>query len=138
MTDKSTLIICETCAWPDGEKLKDGQSGGAAFADLVAAAAAAAAEQGASSILVRRHACLMNCSQSCSAALSAPDKITYVFGRFEPSQSAAEALIEYAEGHAASDTGAVPFRQWPQGVKGKFIARVPPQRLLENDDADEK
>ncbi len=116
----STIIVCETCAWPDGEKVKDGRAAGEAFAALVEAAA----KDGG--VSVRRHACLMNCGQPCSASVVARGKIAYVLGRFEPTREAAEALAAYAVGHSQSETGAVPFRQWPQGVKGKFVARVPP------------
>jgi predicted metal-binding protein len=44
---------------------------------------------------------------------------------FKPSEASAEAIVEYAELHAASETGRVPFKQWPQGVKGHFVARIP-------------
>jgi predicted metal-binding protein len=39
---------------------------------------------------------------------------------------AARAILDYALHHAASEEGRVPFRDWPQGVKGHFIVRVPP------------
>ena len=80
---------------------------------------------------LRPFSCLMNCSRACSAAVSAADgsnKVSYVLGDFEPDREAAEALVGYALGHAASDTGVVPFKTWPQGVKGHFIARVPARR----------
>ena len=34
--------------------------------------------------------------------------------------------MAYAEMHAESETGRVPFREWPQEVKGHFITRHPP------------
>lgn len=116
---ETTVIVCETCAWPDGEKLKDGRAAGEVFGDAVAAASGGA-------VRVARQACLMNCSQPCTAAVVGAGKISYVLGRFEPTAEAAQALVDYALGHRASDSGAVPFRTWPQGVKGKFIARIPP------------
>lgn len=118
------VTVCDTCRHPDGEKEKDGVSGGARFAEAVEAAAEAVGD----SMAVRRHSCLMGCKRHCAAALSAPDggKMTYVLGDFEPSAEAADALTRYAALYAESDTGVVDFKSWPEGVKGKFLARVPP------------
>lgn len=116
---QTTIFLCETCAWPDGENVKDERAGGEAFAELVEAASNA-------QVTVRRHPCLMNCAWSCSGAVTAPGKTTDVLGRFEPDAKAAAALVAYAVGHAESESGAAPFRSSPQGVNGKFIARVPP------------
>ena len=49
-----------------------------------------------------------------------------MLGRFDGTQEDAEALVDYATKFGESESGAVPFRQWPQGVKGHFVARVPP------------
>ena len=68
----------------------------------------------------------MGCERHCNTAITAPGKLTYVLGMFTPTDASAEAVVEYAEAHAASETGRVPFKQWPQGVKGHFVARIPP------------
>ena len=52
--------------------------------------------------------------------------------RMEPLEEAAEAIVEYATKHAASESGQVPYREWPQGVKGHFVTRMAP---LPADDA---
>ena len=86
----------------------------------------ARAARGVPGVDVRGTACLMGCEHGCNVAISAEGKMTYVLGRFAPGPEAAEALVGYAALHAGSPTGAVPYRQWPQGVKGHFTARVPP------------
>jgi predicted metal-binding protein len=48
-----------------------------------------------------------------------------VLGHFAPTDASAEAVIDYARLHAESPTGQVPLKQWPQGVKGHFVARIP-------------
>ena len=68
----------------------------------------------------------MGCSHGCNVAIQAPGKLAYTLGRFDADQDAAEAIVEYAELHANSETGQVPFKQWPQGVKGHFVTRHPP------------
>lgn len=58
--------------------------------------------------------------------VQAKDKINYSLGTFEATEGDAEAIVEYAAKHAASETGQVPFREWPQGVKGHFVSRHQP------------
>ena len=117
----STITVCETCRQPSLREAKEGAPcGEALLAEMLTAA------ESAPDVTVRSVACLMGCEHGCNIAISANGKLTYVLGGFEPTADAAAAIVEYAGGHAASDTGAVPFRQWPKGVKGHFKARVPP------------
>lgn len=74
---------------------------------------------------VRRQSCLMGCERHCNIAIQAEGKLSYVLGKFDPDADAASAIVEYAQRHAESETGQVPFKQWPQGVKGHFVARIP-------------
>ena len=129
-TARTTLIICDTCKLAPDQPTRDGRTGGEILAAHVEAAAALRP-----SVNVRRTSCLMGCERHCNAAVSAPGKIAYVLGKFEPTPDAAEALVEYAEKHAASETGAVPYREWPAGVKGHFTARIPPPPV-QDDEAD--
>lgn len=115
------LTICDSCAFSPEEKLRDGLSGGAILAALVEARAA-----GLPGLAIRRHTCLMGCTRACNVALSAPGKITYVLGGFRPEPEAAAAILAYAALYAGSPTGQVPLRQWPAGVRGHFVARIPP------------
>ncbi len=114
------LIICDTCGFAPGEKVRDGRTGGEVLLD--AARRAAARAEG---VVVERHACLMGCDHPCNAAVSSEGKIGYVLGRFAPDDESAAALVDYALKYDASETGRVPYRDWPPGVKGKFIARIP-------------
>ena len=116
-----TIFVCDTCKVTEEEKTRDGKTGGEMLAEAVEAKASET--QG---VTVRRTSCLMGCDRHCNVALSSPGKLTYVLGRFEPTPDSAAAIVDYAGLYAESDSGAVPYRQWPQGVKGHFIARVPP------------
>ena len=116
----TTIFVCDTCRWTTDEKTApDGRTGGELLAELVEARASG------SGLSVRRQSCLMGCERHCNTAISAPGKLTYVLGSFAPDEASAEAVVDYALLHAASETGQVPFKQWPQGVKGHFVARVP-------------
>ena len=120
----TTILVCDTCRFSEAEKLHNERTGGEILADLVETAA----QDG---IRVRRHSCLMGCEHHCNIAIRDTGKLTYVLGRFEPNADSAEAIAEFAAGFNASETGRVPFREWPQGVKGHFVSRVPP---IEQDD----
>ena len=115
------ITVCETCKredWRAGEA----ETSGERMAALVEAAAARRAPH----LRVRRHACLMGCARACNAAVQAPGKMAYTLGGFAPEAEAAEALVDWAALHAASEGGVVPYRSWPGPVKGRFVTRHPP------------
>ena len=118
----TTIFVCDTCSYAPGQKTgPNNQTGGEILAELVERIA-----QGSTTVEIRRQSCLMGCDRHCNTAITADGKLTYVLGMFKPSNASAEAIVEYAELHADSETGRVPFKQWPQGVKGHFVARIPP------------
>ena len=126
--DGTAVVVCNTCRLSAEEReTPDGVRGGA----VLAAALREAAD--GTGVAIQEMPCLFNCSQHCSIHLRAPGKIGYVLGRFEPTAEAAQAIVDYAVAYAASDEGVVPYRQWPEGVKGHFIVRVPPAGKLVGD-----
>lgn len=118
----TVITVCDTCRRAERKELKDEPSCG----ETLLAAVRTAAEEAGDAVEVRQVSCLMGCERACNVAISAPGKLTYVLGRFDPTAEAAGGIVDYAQGHSASDTGAVPFRQWPKPVKGHFVARIPP------------
>jgi len=118
----TVITVCDTCKsetidTPEEEITK---KDGAKLAALVEAACV-----GNPHVSVRRHSCLMGCNHGCNVALQAAGKLTYVLGRFEPSQDAANGIVEYATLHDESKMGQVPFKQWPAAIKGHFVSRIP-------------
>lgn len=67
----------------------------------------------------------MACESHCNVAMRAQGKICYVVGRMTPDAESARTLLDYFTQYLQSETGRVPYRNWPQGIKGHFIARVP-------------
>ncbi|MDG2527913.1 DUF1636 domain-containing protein [Caulobacter endophyticus] len=123
--DGPCLVVCNTCRFSAEEREDaEGVRGGARLAQALLAEKAADARLDGLSI--EEMPCLFNCGQHCSIHLRAADKIGYVLGRFEPTGEAARAILDYAIAYMASEEGVVPYRQWPEGVKGHFIVRVPP------------
>ena len=115
------ITICDTCkraGWEEsGQETTDGEN----LARLIEAAA-----QGVPDLRTRRVSCLMGCKAGCNVAIQAADKLNYTIGDFEPLQEAAEGIVAYAAKHAASETGQVLYREWPQAIKGHFVTRHPP------------
>ena len=98
--------------------------GGARLAEALRAVKASDPRYAA--VAVQEMPCLFACGDFCTVHLRAPDKVSYVMGRFTPDAEAARAILDYAVRYAESPHGRVPFAQWPEGVKGHFITRSPP------------
>jgi predicted metal-binding protein len=116
----TTITVCETCKCAGWDAEKDPQTDGEKLAELIEKAA-----QGSPDITVRRHACLMGCDFACNIAIQADEKLNYVLGKFEPTADDADGIVAYATLHANSEKGQVPYREWPQAIKGHFRARLP-------------
>lgn len=117
--DWPSIVVCNTCRFSSEEREDaDGRRGGALLLEQL--------RRLADGIVIEEMPCLFNCTQFCSIHLRAPGKVGYVLGRFEPTKAAAEAILAFFQLYRESEFGSVPFRQWPEGVKGHFIVRVPP------------
>lgn len=123
------IVVCNTCRFsPEAREDAAGRRGGAVLADALAAVREG--DPRYAGIAIQQMPCLFACSEHCTIHLRAPGKLGYVLGRFQPDGDAARAILDYAVHYAESDHGRVPFAQWPQGVKGHFIVRVPPEGHL--------
>ena len=125
VADGAAVVACTTCRHSaDHREGPDGLRGGD---QLVAALRRVQqADSAFAGVAVQEMPCLFACAEFCTIHLRAPGKVGYVLGRFEPSEDAARAILEYAPRYAESEMGQVPFRDWPAGVKGHFITRTPP------------
>ena len=119
---RASLVVCTTCRAK--VRAPGDAPAGSVLADLLERQAAA--DPQAAGIAVERMACLFACSAPCAVHLRGPGKIGYVLGWFEPTAEAAAAILAYAAAHARTADGTVPFERWPDGVKGRFIVRIPP------------
>ena len=127
--DGPAVIACSTCRHSDDAREDEaGVRGGARLAghlsDLAAREAAYAG------IAVEEMACLFACTDFCTVYVRAPGKVGYVLGRFSADEASARSILDYAVHHSASAEGRVAYADWPEGVKGHFLVRVPPPGFI--------
>jgi len=115
------ITVCDTCKRPEWTETDSGTTDGERLAVMVEAAAV-----NNSDVKTRRVSCMMGCKSGCNVSIQAHGKLAYTLGDFEPLTEAAEGIVAYATSHAASETGQVPFRTWPQAIKGHFVTRHQP------------
>lgn len=124
-----SVVACSTCRDPADAPTDDrDRYGGARLVEALREAQATDPRYAA--IAIEEMACLFACSEHCTVHLRAPGKVGYVLGRFRPDAEAARSILDYALAYVASEEGSVPYRQWPQGVKGHFIVRIPPEGFV--------
>lgn len=137
----TTLVVCTTCGYQLDQP--DNLRPGARLADLLEAALSSGESVASDAdgttlptnppLQLQRTKCLMACERSCSAALHESGKYGYVFGDLKPDVESVEALLNYVKQYHDSETGVVPFQHWPEGIKGHFIARIPPMKPPESE-----
>ena len=124
------IVICTTCKHADGRKLDDaGRSAGSYLIDEMGSLLA---EKGRADVTLQTQACLWNCTRPCSVVLRDDERLSYVTGGNAPTREQAEAILAWFDLHGQTETGEVPFRQWPDQMRGHFIARMPPARKTED------
>ena len=119
-----SLVLCNTCKFPDGRKLgDDGRTGGQT---LIAELRGLLADLDRHDVNVVEQTCLWNCTQSCSVVIRDTERFSYITGKHVATRAQAEAILQWFDAHGETETGEVPFRQWPDAMRGHFIARIPP------------
>lgn len=120
MSGRVELLACETCG--GSERTTHGSTRGERLLSLLEEAQAERERPGIAVSSVR---CLWLCKRSCAVHVRAPGRVSYLLAELDASEEAARALLDYAVLYGASSDGAVPFRQWPDALRGHFVCRVP-------------
>lgn len=123
------VVVCSTCrASSEARDGDGGQRGGALLAEAMRQVQSEKPEL--AGVAVQEMPCLFACSRHCSVHIRAPGKVGYVLGDFAPDREAALAILTYAALHKESEAGVVRYGDWPDGVKGHFIVRTPPEGFV--------
>ena len=125
----TSLVVCSTCRYAENALTDDGgRHGGMLFADALAAVLGTHPCRGL--IEIQSMPCLFACSFHCAVYVRSAGRLGYILGRFTPSRRDARALLDYVAEYLSSADGVVPYASWPDGVKGHFLVRVPPEGLI--------
>lgn len=118
------IVVCQTCKFSKEIKTNsDGLAGGEILTHHLEEVL-----KDREDITIQKQDCLWACSDHCNILMSDTERFSYLAGRFEPGREAAEAIVQWFDQHGESTTGQVPFREWPDGMRGHFIARLPHQK----------
>ncbi len=120
VASKVEIIACETCGGAAERDLEGRTRGQRLLAQLREAC------EGSAVVALSGTRCLWSCKRSCSVHVRSVDRAGYVLCDLEPSEASAHALLAYAMLYAASSDGAVPYKQWPDALRGHFLCRIPP------------
>ena len=93
---------------------------------LIEAMQTVLAEKGRDDVAIEVQACLWNCTRPCSVVIQDEQRFSYITGGNQPTVEQAEAILSWFDAHGQTETGEVPFKLWPQLMRGHFIARIPP------------
>jgi predicted metal-binding protein len=123
------LVVCSTCrVSKDARTDQAGRHGGALFAEAVASALPG--HPCRNQIQLETMPCLFACSSHCTAYLRSAGRMGYILGRFTPSPPDATALLDYVARYLDTPDGVVAYKHWPEGIKGHFLVRVPPDGFV--------
>ena len=114
----STLYVCITCR-REGDPPAEVRPGARLYAAL---------KEQAADLEIVPVECLSNCTRSCSAAVTAPGKWTYVVGHLDPDRHVDD-IVQFARQHRAHADGLPVWRERPEHVRKNTIARVPPLKI---------
>ena len=114
------IVACETCGGKERDAL--GRPRGAA---LLALLQHEQEQSPRADVHVRSTRCLWAGQRSCAVHLRAQGRPGYVLVELAPDDTTVKALLDYAVLYAQSSDGAVPYRLWPQALRGHFLCRIP-------------
>ncbi|MBW4558804.1 MAG: DUF1636 family protein [Trichormus sp. ATA11-4-KO1] len=119
---KHTLFICQSCHC-SSEKIPEKQ-----YRDgnrLLEQLNNLANEKFSSAELeIKPVGCLWACSRGCVAAISCPEKLTYLIVDLPPDESAA-ALLDLMQLYINNDKGVFIWEKVPKLLQSKFFAQIP-------------
>ncbi len=118
---KSTLFVCQSCHH-SSERPKDQPADGTRLLEQLNTLDTEHIQS--NEFEIQPVGCLWTCDRPCAAALSAPHKPTYLFTHL-PADDVALALLEFGKLYLSSNTGDIPWKQFPEVLQSVSIAKIP-------------
>lgn len=127
---RAEIVACVTCGGAAREP--DGRTRGEHLLERLESERAARAD---SRVEVTGVRCLWACKRSCAVLLRSAGRPGYMIVELEPGDTVVRALLDYAGLYLRAPDGAVPYKTWPDALKGHFLCRIPAQLAPSRDDA---
>lgn len=118
-----TLFVCSLCRFSATEADPEGGADGQQLINHLEQALQTA--EWRDSLRLQPVRCMAACSQSCTAVLAAPDKLTFVLHELAPLESVQE-LVQFCGQYVACADGRVPYHARSQTIKQKTSFILPP------------
>lgn len=126
-SSRAQIVACNTCGGAQRET--DGRSRGEHLIERLEQELARRGVDGAPGsapgVSVTSVRCLWACKRSCAVMLRSSGRVGYVLVELEPTDESARALLDYARLYLETTDGAVPFKTWPNALRGHFLCRIP-------------
>lgn len=125
------IIVCSTCRHTEEQKTDpQGRTGGMLLFSLLQEISQKRAETAGGEgeqPCITTQKCFWSCKQFCSVLFSDTERFSYLAARFQPNAQDAEAILDWFSLHGQTPDGVVAFPDWPEPIKGHFVARIPPK-----------
>jgi len=122
MMSKHTIFVCQSC-YPSEERPEPQPADGARLLEQLNTLGTEHIQS--NEFEIQPVGCLWICDKPCAVAFSAPHKPTYLFTTL-PADETANALLEFGKRYLDSNTGDIPWKQFPEALQSVSIAKIPP------------
>ncbi|MCU0565703.1 MAG: DUF1636 domain-containing protein [Oculatellaceae cyanobacterium Prado106] len=119
---KHTLFVCQSCHHSSEERSNDQTADGACLLEQLNTLRAEQLQP--EDFEIQPVGCLWTCDRPCAVAFSAPHKPTYLLTTL-PMDETAPALLEFSKRYLDSNTGDIPWKQFPEALQSVSIAKIP-------------
>jgi len=119
---KHILFVCQSCHHSSEERPKDQPADSTRLLEQLNILGAEHIQS--NEFEIQPVGCLWTCDKPCATAFSATHKPTYLFTNL-PADDAALALLEFGKLYLDSNTGDIPWKQFPEALQTASIAKVP-------------
>ncbi|WP_416671395.1 DUF1636 family protein [Egbenema bharatensis] len=119
---KHTLFVCQSCHRSSEERPKDQPADSTRLLEQLNSLCME--ELQSNNLEIQPVGCLWTCDKPCAVAFSAPYKPTYLFTNL-PTDEVAPVLLQFGKLYLDSNTGNVPWKQFPEALQSVSIAKIP-------------
>jgi predicted metal-binding protein len=119
---KHTLFVCQSCHHSSEERPNGQPADGACLLEQLNISRTEQLQS--DHFEVQPVGCLWTCDKPCAVAFSAPHKPTYLFTNL-PTDETAPTLLKFGKLYLNSNTGDIPWKQFPEALQSVSIAKIP-------------